>query len=176
MKLKTFVEEIEIKEYNLGVDAFFECLAENMSEELGMKILTEDIAGACVYKDGKIGFTNNIDDNTIAATLPRIKTGDFNKSGKSFEELTNTPRACIAALVAKITGLALNCPAQKACNKLEDNQTIKDKVMSAFATAQQTILARVKTMGGMAKKGAEAALADLTAVLSSENKIKEPLA
>ena len=48
--------------------------------------------------------------------------------------------------------------------------------MSAFGKAQQTILARVKAMGGMAKKGAEAALSDLTAVLSSENKIKEPLA
>ncbi len=143
MKLQTFVEEIEINEYNEAAELFLNCLIESVSTE-DNKILLEDITSSCLYKkreDGTQpqGLTNAVSDDDLISKLKDIKAGD---SG-GFKNGVADKGACLKAIITQLSGVDVGgCPEAEPCDITTDNPDVKkvvtdkiDKMWLAIQTA-----------------------------------------
>jgi hypothetical protein len=140
MKLKTFVEEIEINEYNAAVKLFLNSLIESVNTD--NKILLEDITSSCLYKkreDGtqQQGLTNKISDDDLIKKLQDIKAGD----SSGFKNGVADKAGCLKAIVTQLTGVDVGgCPEAEPCDITTDNPQVKkvvtDKIQKMWMAIQ----------------------------------------
>ena len=134
MNLKDIIISMEINEYNRGVDIFLKYLSEGFSTDKNT-ILVENISSACMYKpqmnkDGTplLNSTGNpIQTKGLTDTTSPIDLENAVKKIKGGETHLQTPAECLKQVIQKLTGIDMK---DVACNKKEDNPTVKDNIIA----------------------------------------------
>jgi hypothetical protein len=151
MKLKQFIEEVELNDYNDAVEAFLNCLIESVSTDTN-KILLEDITSSCLYKkrsDGvqQQGLTNAVSDYDLVVKLKDIKAGD----SSGFINGVADKSACLIAIITQLSGIDVNSKSD--CDITTDNPAVKKVVtdkLEKMWLAVQTAGIKKKSAGFVA--------------------------